>query len=117
MKRREYNRIFAILYASIYLVVAVFSQSLHHHGSGLYFKEFHFIKYEKSITNAIEFSDYGNCLSCHSFHEGNFLIPNKMDINFLKFDIFKESAFVFKFPSLQLSITAFYLRGPPQNFI
>ena len=50
LKKREHHRILALLFAALYLFVALFSQNFHNHGSGEIYKDYHFKKAEKTFA-------------------------------------------------------------------
>lgn len=107
----------ASLFATLYLFVALFSQSFHDHGSGEVFKDLHFTKSEKTFTKSTAVSNYTECLSCHVLHEGKYIGSNPFQFSTYCFlQVQSEITTAQRDASVE-SRTSFYLRGPPSYFI
>lgn len=111
------KQLMASLFATVYLFVALFSQSFHDHGSGEVFKDFHFTKSEKTFTNSSAVSNYTECLSCHVLHEGKYVNPNSFHFSTYSFLQVHSEIVTTQREAYVESLTSFYLRGPPTNFI
>lgn len=107
----------ASLFATVYLFVALFSQSFHDHGSGEVFKDFHFTKSEKTFTNSSAVSNYTECLSCHVLHEGKYFSSNPFHFSTYSFLQVQSEIVTAQTKAYVESLTSYYLRGPPSNFI
>lgn len=102
----------AVLLAT-YLFAALFTQNFHNHGSGLYFKDFHFVKSEKSFSKSGEFAGTLDCLVCHFAHDGHTLLPEKFSVNLSKNTVFIRQLFIYKQKFSTLAIAVLSVRGPP----
>lgn len=111
------NRIFISLLTAVYLFVALFSQNFHHHGSGSFYKEFHFKKSERTLSESNNRADFSDCLSCHILYEGSALLSEKFLLNLLSEKIFEKEFSAYRRQFAGLQHFAFRLRGPPQDFI
>ncbi len=116
-KLRTYRHTAAVIFAALYLFVALFSQNFHNHGSGEVFKDFNFKKSEKTYSKGHFAQEFTDCLSCHLLHDGHSLLPEDFQWTFAQSDDFQKeiSAYTQRFSKLEFF--SFQLRGPPVNFI
>lgn len=113
-KLKNNKRLFSSLLAAVYLFVALFSQNFHHHGSGLFFKDFHFKKSVNTFSKSLYGAGFEDCLSCHIAANGNTLAPEESGFEFSNLIIFEEQSFFFTQEFLSFSKTFFHLRAPPK---
>ncbi len=116
-QKNSTKRSIALLFSAMYLFVALFSQHFHQHGSGEIFKDFHFQKPEKTFTQSSGISAITDCLSCHVFHEGKFLIPQEYNFVLRVPQLPKQQFFSDQQQFSKVLYFSFQLRGPPSNFI
>jgi len=117
LKKREHHKFLALLFAVVYLFVALFSQNFHNHGSGEIYKDFHFKKAEKTFSANSKTAEYTDCLSCHILHDGKYAVPEQFFLTFPCAEIFHSETFETEKKAFQLTFYDFQLRGPPANFI
>ena len=117
LRNRKSQKFLATLFASVYLFVALFSQSFHEHGSGEVFKDFHFTKVAKTFTSAPEVSHYADCLSCHILHEGKYVTAQEFFFSAISLEVLQSEIFVTESTFIPLTLFNFLLRGPPSLFI
>lgn len=118
MLRIKKNQNFlASLFASVYIFVALFSQSFHEHGSGEVFKDFHFTKADKTITSSSEVAHYADCLSCHVLHQGKYVTSPDFSFSFFATEDFQVEIFRTEKTFMPLALFNFAVRGPPLPFI
>src|SRR5690606_18312507 len=96
LKKREHHKLLALLFAVVYLFVALFSQNFHNHGSGEVFKDFNFKKSEKTYSKGYFAQEFSDCLSCHLFHDAYTLIPEGFALSTKKFVEFRQQIFAYK---------------------
>ncbi len=116
-KLRTYRHTAAVIFAALYLFVALFSQNFHNHGSGEVFKDFNFKKSEKTYSKGYFAQEFSDCLSCHLLHDGYTLIPEGFALSTKKFVEFRQQIFAYKQRFSSLVFLNVQLRGPPANFI
>lgn len=116
-KLRSRKGISTAVLLAVYLFVAFFSQNFHHHGSGLFFKDFHFKKNGNTISVSKTNANFTDCLSCHIHYEGNSEIPQECAFPIRKFDGFRQEIFAYNQRVFAFSTLHFQLRGPPISFI
>jgi hypothetical protein len=117
LKKREHHRILALLFAALYLFVALFSQNFHNHGSGEIYKDYHFKKAEKTFSANTKAAEYTDCLSCHILHDGKYAVPEQFFFSFGFTEIFQVPFFQKEKKVSQFSYFNLQLRGPPAHFI
>ena len=117
LKKREHHRILALLFAALYLFVALFSQNFHNHGSGEIYKDYHFKKAEKTFSANTKAAEYTDCLSCHILHDGKYAVPEQFFLSFGFTAIFQIQFSETEKKISQFSYFNLQLRGPPANFI
>lgn len=115
-REKKFKRIFAAVFGSVYLFVALFSQNFHHHGSAEVFKDFHFKKSEKTFSTSTMSEAYAECLSCHILYAGNSLVPQDFQFHFTKSEEFQKQVFAYQQRFAKREFFYLQLRGPP-NFI
>lgn len=117
LKKEQLRLILATLFTGVYLFVALFSQNFHKHGSAEVFKDYHFKKTEKTFSSSHISKAASECLSCHLLHDGNYVIPEVLQLSVFHKTEFQKQLFAYEqqFGTLQI----FYsdLRGPPTEFI
>ena len=116
-KLRTYRHTAAVIFAVLYLFVALFSQNFHNHGSGEVFKDFNCKKSEKTYSKGHFAQEFSDCLSCHLLHDGHSLLPEDFQLAFIQTDDFQKEIFAYAQRFSKLEIRYFELRGPPSNFI
>ncbi len=100
-------------FLAAYLFVTLFSQHFHHHNSGLYFKQFNFVKTGKYFSESkIKLGDT-DCLICHFAQDGNTLLPENFPLDLARDHVFSKQLFVYKQNFYILSREALSVRGPP----
>ena len=117
LRDRNSQKFLATLFASVYLFVALFSQSFHDHGSGEVFKDFHFTKVEKTFTNSTTAGHYSECLSCHILHEGKYVTAHEFLFSAISIEQFNLEIFSVENSFVPVAHFNFHLRGPPPFFI
>ena len=116
LREKKSKNIFATLFGSVYIFVALFSQNFHHHGSAEVFKDFHFKKTEKTFSTNTSVEVFSECLSCHILHTGNSLVPQDFQFSFVKANDFQKQIFAYQQRFAKREFFYLQLRGPP-NFI
>ena len=116
LREKKVSRIFASLFAGVYLFVALFSQNFHNHGSAEVFKDFHFKKSEKTFSSSSMTEAFSECLSCHILYAGNSLVPQDFHFSFTKVEDFQKQVFAYQQRFAKREFFYLQLRGPP-NFI
>lgn len=116
LRKVESKKMIAMLFAIVYLFVALFSQNFHDHGSGEVLKDFHFSQKEKTFKSS-QVYNYSNCLSCHVLHDGKHLNFKPFEFSTYSFHVNVDKTFSPKSKSFASTITHFFLRGPPHYFI
>ncbi|MBH1960290.1 MAG: hypothetical protein I8H68_09275 [Flavobacteriia bacterium] len=116
-KLRTYRHTASVVFAALYLFVALFSQNFHNHGSSEVFKDFNFKKSEKTYSTGHFAQEFTDCLSCHLLHDGHSLLPEDFQMTFAHSDGFQKEIFAYSQRFSKLEIRYFQLRGPPSNSI
>lgn len=116
-KIRTYRYSAAVIFAALYLFVALFSQNFHNHGSGEVFKDFNFKKSEKTYSPGHLSQEFTDCLSCHLLHDGHSLVSEDFQFKFVQPDDFQKEISAYTQRFSKLKFFSFQLRGPPANFI
>ncbi len=110
---KRYQNLWISLFLGVYLLMALFVANIHHHDSGLVFKDFHFKKTEKTVSQSDFSQGFTDCLSCHVMHDGKNLVPQDFSVSFYQENYFHQQNFAYqqKFSSVQHDVLT--LRGPP----
>ena len=117
LKNKYYQKFLATLFVAVYLFVALFSQNFHNHSSGEVYKDFHFTKFEKTITKSSLVANYTDCLSCHILYTGKYIVDSEFSLTFFQPLEFRQKStthgvfFLTKLPK------DYFVRGPPFLFI
>jgi len=114
--KKDYRKYSAMLFAALYLFVALFSQNFHEHGSGAVLKDLQLRGTERQYKTTTDFA-YSDCLSCHLLHDAKF-VPSFG----APFEIFTSVSFAQDFSLLSsfwaaVSQHPYPARGPPAYFI
>lgn len=117
LRNKKNHQFLATLFTAVYLFVALFSQNFHNHGSGEVFKGFHFIKVEKTFTEAPVAISFTDCLSCHILHEGKFIPSQGFVFSAISIYDFQLEIFTAERTFIPLTLFSSQSRGPPTLFI
>lgn len=110
---RQAPKFTATLSLAFYLFVALFSQNFHDHGSAEIFRDLHFKKTEKTISEAKTLVALQDCLSCHVLYEGHSLLPQEFGVRFFNPKLFEREIFSYRQRFSSVQIFTAQLRGPP----
>ncbi len=105
--------ILSTLLLGVYIFVAFVAANLHHHGSGLVFKDFQFKNSENSVKTSHHQKEFTDCLSCHIVHDGKNLVPQEFSFQTFTETYFQKQVFAYKQRFSSLTIHTLQLRGPP----
>lgn len=102
---------------AVYVFIAFFAVNLHHHKSGLEFRDFKFKKSHDTFSQDSATAEFTDCLSCHLLHDGKSLVPQEFQFSIFSAAYFQlqVSYYKAKFSTLQHALVQ--LRGPPSVFI
>lgn len=113
MFRTDFFRKFSsALISALYLFVVLFSQDMHHHGSGFIGKSAAGQKYAKAFSDAATGADASQCLSCHFFYTGNSLVPQDFVISVFTVREKIQEFTSYSTPLLAADSSVLFLRGP-----
>jgi cytochrome c553 len=101
----------------VYVFIAFFAVNLHHHKSGLEFRDFKFKKSYNTFSQDSATAEFTDCLSCHLLHDGKNLLPQEFQFSIFSAAYFQPQLSYYKAKFSTLQHAQVQLRGPPSVFI